>query len=259
MDAAVELEAPAPSSRWSRPAASPAPASASTARSRPSASRSSGWRGRRPGALAPRRQGRAPHRGRRAAAVLCAAAAHACGGGARPYARARQRAARSGSASPRILRPYRLAKLLGDFALASGSANRRARRPEQRTSSRDLERGELDLALFKREAGAKGAIAVWPERVHWVTIRKSHLGRRRRLGAADRRSAASIAPAPSTRWKAPAAPGTCPTRHRASPASRPRSPPAWGLGILSEMSIQADHRVHGQGRLCADQPRPKWR
>src|SRR4029079_16229064 len=34
---------------------------------------------------------------------------------------------------------------------------------------RDLERGELDLALFKRAAGEKGGIAVWPERVHWVT------------------------------------------------------------------------------------------
>ena len=36
-----------------------------------------------------------------------------------------------------------------------------------------LERGELDLALLKRDAGGNGAIAVWPERVHWVTS-KSH-------------------------------------------------------------------------------------
>src|SRR5450755_3352805 len=36
---------------------------------------------------------------------------------------------------------------------------------------RDLERGELDLALFKRAAGEKGGIAVWPERVHWVASR----------------------------------------------------------------------------------------
>ncbi len=34
---------------------------------------------------------------------------------------------------------------------------------------RDLERGDLDLALLKRDAGEKGGIAVWPERVHWVT------------------------------------------------------------------------------------------
>jgi DNA-binding transcriptional LysR family regulator len=32
-----------------------------------------------------------------------------------------------------------------------------------------LERGELDLALFKRDAGQSGGIAAWPERLHWVT------------------------------------------------------------------------------------------
>src|SRR6516164_445030 len=37
---------------------------------------------------------------------------------------------------------------------------------------RDLDRGELDLALFKRDAGEKGGIAIWPERVHWVTSKQ---------------------------------------------------------------------------------------
>src|SRR2546423_1069697 len=45
---------------------------------------------------------------------------------------------------------------------------------------------------------------------------------------AGERLPASAGPARSRRWKAPAAPGTCPIRHRASPASRPRSPRAWG-------------------------------
>jgi DNA-binding transcriptional LysR family regulator len=35
----------------------------------------------------------------------------------------------------------------------------------------DLERGELDLALMKRDAGGVGALAVWPETLHWVTSR----------------------------------------------------------------------------------------
>jgi DNA-binding transcriptional LysR family regulator len=35
--------------------------------------------------------------------------------------------------------------------------------------SRALAQGELDLALFKRDAGEKGGLAVWPERLHWVT------------------------------------------------------------------------------------------
>jgi DNA-binding transcriptional LysR family regulator len=34
-----------------------------------------------------------------------------------------------------------------------------------------LERGELDLALMKRDAGESDAIAVWPELLHWVTSR----------------------------------------------------------------------------------------
>jgi DNA-binding transcriptional LysR family regulator len=34
-----------------------------------------------------------------------------------------------------------------------------------------LERGELDLALFKRAAGEGDAIAAWPERLRWVTGR----------------------------------------------------------------------------------------
>src|SRR5262245_65912671 len=35
-----------------------------------------------------------------------------------------------------------------------------------------IERGELDLALFKREAGERGGIASWPERLHWVTSKQ---------------------------------------------------------------------------------------
>jgi LysR substrate binding domain len=36
---------------------------------------------------------------------------------------------------------------------------------------RDLERGDLDLALLKRDAGEMGGIASWPERVHGVPSR----------------------------------------------------------------------------------------
>jgi DNA-binding transcriptional LysR family regulator len=35
----------------------------------------------------------------------------------------------------------------------------------------DLERGELDLALMKRDKGESGAIAAWPETLNWVTSR----------------------------------------------------------------------------------------
>jgi DNA-binding transcriptional LysR family regulator len=35
----------------------------------------------------------------------------------------------------------------------------------------DLARGELDLALMKRDAGGSGGLAVWPEHLNWVTSR----------------------------------------------------------------------------------------
>ena len=46
-------------------------------------------------------------------------------------------------------------------------------------SRRALERGELDIALFKRDAGESGGIAAWPERLHWVTSRKHPIDFRR--------------------------------------------------------------------------------
>ena len=43
----------------------------------------------------------------------------------------------------------------------------------------DLERGELDLILFKRDAGDSGGIASWPERLSWVASRSRALDLRR--------------------------------------------------------------------------------
>jgi DNA-binding transcriptional LysR family regulator len=45
----------------------------------------------------------------------------------------------------------------------------------------DLERGDLDAALIKREAGEKGGIAVWPEHLRWVTGTRYPLDRRFRI------------------------------------------------------------------------------
>jgi DNA-binding transcriptional LysR family regulator len=43
----------------------------------------------------------------------------------------------------------------------------------------DLERGELDLALMKRDRGDPGAIASWPEHLQWVTSRSHPINPRR--------------------------------------------------------------------------------
>ncbi len=66
-----------------------------------------------------------------------------------------------------------LAKLLAAFSRSHPGLRLDVRADQSANLKRELERGELDLALFKRAAGEKGGIAVWPERVHWVTS-KSH-------------------------------------------------------------------------------------
>lgn len=43
----------------------------------------------------------------------------------------------------------------------------------------DLERGELDLALMKRDAGESGGLAAWPESLNWVTSRTHPIDPRR--------------------------------------------------------------------------------
>src|SRR4030088_2522929 len=74
---------------------------------------------------------------------------------------------------PEDFAAYRLTKLLASFSRSRPGLRLDVRVDQSPYLKRDLERGELDLALFKRSAGEKSGIAVWPERVHWVTS-KSH-------------------------------------------------------------------------------------
>jgi DNA-binding transcriptional LysR family regulator len=145
---------------------------------------------------------------------------------------------------PEDFAAYRLTKLLATFARSHPGLRLDVRADQSMYLRSSLERGELDLALLKRDAGGNGAIAVWPERVHWVTS-KSH-------------------PVNSKNGSVPLIgfPGGCLYRARAIHAleSAGRS---WhmaytssslagiqaavaaglGLSILSEMAVQADHRV----------------
>jgi len=145
---------------------------------------------------------------------------------------------------PEDFAAYRLTKLLATFARSHPGLRLDVRADQSAYLRSGLERGELDLALLKRDAGEKGAIAVWPERVHWVTS-KSH-------------------PVDSKIGSVPLIgfPAGCLYRSRAIHAleSGGRS---WhmsytssslvgiqaavaaglGLSILSEMAVQADHRV----------------
>src|SRR3954454_20338455 len=145
---------------------------------------------------------------------------------------------------PEDFAAYRLAKLLATFSRTRPGLRLDVRADQSVCLRRDLERGELDLALLKRDAGEKGGIAVWPERVHWVTS-KAH-------------------PVDSASGSVPLIgfPPGCLYRARAIHALESAGR-AWhmayassglagiqaavaaglGLSILSEISIQGEHRV----------------
>ena len=145
---------------------------------------------------------------------------------------------------PEDFAAYRLTRLLAAFSRSHPSLRLDVRTDQSLYLKRELERGELDLALLKRDAAEKGGIASWPERVHWVTS-KSH-------------------PCHHGSGSVPLIgfPGGCLYRARAIHALESAGR-AWhmaytssslvgiqaavaagmGLSILSEMAIQSDHRV----------------
>ena len=73
---------------------------------------------------------------------------------------------------PEDFAAYRLTELLSDFARSRPGLRLDVRCGISVQARRAIERGELDLALYKRDAGEGGGIAAWPERLHWVTSRK---------------------------------------------------------------------------------------
>lgn len=64
---------------------------------------------------------------------------------------------------------YRLTELLSDFTRSRPGLRLDVRCGLSIQLRNALERGELDLAMFKRDAGEGGAIATWPEHLHWIT------------------------------------------------------------------------------------------
>jgi DNA-binding transcriptional LysR family regulator len=145
---------------------------------------------------------------------------------------------------PEDFAAYRLAKLLASFSRAHPNLRLDVRAYQSLDLKRDLERGDIDLALLKRNAGESGAIAAWPEQVYWVTS-KNHpvdikssslpligfppgcLYRARAIHALER-----IGRAWHTAYTSSSLAGI-----QAAIAA------GMGLGILSDIAIQADHRV----------------
>src|SRR5262249_46377748 len=74
---------------------------------------------------------------------------------------------------------YCLKEMLSEFARAHPSLRLHVHCGKSVQLRHRLERGELDLAVFKREAGETGGIATWPEQLHWVTSRQDPVDLRR--------------------------------------------------------------------------------
>ena len=69
----------------------------------------------------------------------------------------------------------RLAQVLARFARSRQGARLDVRCDLSVRLRDDLDRGELDLILFKRDAGERGGIACWPERLSWIASRRREL------------------------------------------------------------------------------------
>jgi DNA-binding transcriptional LysR family regulator len=145
---------------------------------------------------------------------------------------------------PEDFAAYRLTKLLAAFSRSHPALRLDVRADQSASLKRDLARGDLDLALFKREAGEKGGIAVWPERLHWVTSKSHPI-------EAKAGSVPLIGYPPGCLFRARAIhalESAGRTWHMAYTSSNLAGIQAaiaagMGLSILSEMAIQADHRV----------------
>jgi DNA-binding transcriptional LysR family regulator len=145
---------------------------------------------------------------------------------------------------PEDFAAFRLAKLLAAFSRSHPALRLDVRTDQSTQLRRDLERGELDLALFKRAAGEKGGIAVWPERVHWVTSK--HHPRDTNVGSVPligfpvgclyRAGAIHALESAGRNWH---------MAYTSSNLSGIQAAIAAGMGlsILAEIAIQADHRV----------------
>ena len=145
---------------------------------------------------------------------------------------------------PEDFAAYRLTELLAAFSRSHRGLRLDVRADQSVYLRRDLERGELDLALLKRSAHEKGGIACWPERVHWVTS-KSHpidpmmspvplIGFP--AGCVYRTGAIHAIESAGRAWY---------IAFSSSSLSGIQAAVAAGLGlsILPEMAIQPDHRV----------------
>jgi len=145
---------------------------------------------------------------------------------------------------PEDFAAYRLTRLLGAFSRSHPKLRLDVRTDQSLYLKRELERGELDLALLKRDAAEKGGIASWPERVHWVTSKNHPVDIKAKSlpligfpgGCLYRARAIHALESAGRAWH---------MAYTSSSLAGIQAAVAAGMGlsILSDMSIQTDHRV----------------
>lgn len=151
---------------------------------------------------------------------------------------------------PEDFAAYRLAELLSEFARARPGLRLDVRCGLSARLARELERGELDLALFKRDAadGAAraAAIARWPERLHWVASRRHPVDHAGAVplavfeqGCLYRNRAIHALEAAGRAWHVAYTSPNLPGIQAAVSAGL-------GVSILPDVAILAEHRVLGR-------------
>lgn len=145
---------------------------------------------------------------------------------------------------PEDFTAYRLTELLSDFARSRPGLRLDVRSGLSVQSRRAVERGELDLALFKRDAGEAGGFAAFPERLHWITSKKHPINFRRdplplvlnEQGCLYRNRMIHAAEAAGRRWHmAYMSPSLAGIQAAVSAGI--------GVSILPEVAILPEHRV----------------
>ena len=149
---------------------------------------------------------------------------------------------------PEDFTAYRLTEMLSNFARAHPQRRLNVRSDISIRLRRDLERGELDLALIKSRAGESGGIATWPETPRWVGSRAHTLDLTRGSipiaafdqGCVWRNSAVHALETAGRSWH---------VAYTSASLAGIQAAVAAGLGVsvLSEVSILPTHRMLGAG------------
>jgi len=147
---------------------------------------------------------------------------------------------------PEDFAAYRLTELLSRFVRSRPGLRLDVRCDLSVRLRAALERGELDLALIKRDVGDGAAIAAWPERLRWVTGRDHAIDPRldpvplvvAEQGCLYRNHAIHTLEAAGRSWHvAFSSPNLSGLQAAVSVGL--------GIGILPEQAIRPEHRVLG--------------